>query len=64
MPEKCLIHFLDYFESKGEYFFQQLVNGYDYVKELFTDRIQEIDGEQSEKDVSTLIQKELDVLIG
>lgn len=54
----------DYFESKGEYFFQQLVNGYDYVKELFKDRIQEIDGEQSEKNVSTLIQKELDVLIG
>ncbi|MBT6325894.1 MAG: dTMP kinase [Bdellovibrionales bacterium] len=54
----------DYFESKGEYFFQQLVNGYDHVKKLFPDRIHEIDGEQSEKDVSIDIQKELDILIG
>ncbi len=54
----------DYFESKGEHFFQQLINGYDQLKSLFPDRIKEINGEQSEKDVSSDIQNELDCLIG
>lgn len=54
----------DYFESKGEDFYQKLVTGYDLAAELFPERIQVINAERDLKQIGTDIEQSLLELIG
>lgn len=54
----------DYFESRENAFFEDLINGYDDVAQLFPNRIKTIDGENSQQTVFALIQAQLDQLLG
>jgi dTMP kinase len=49
----------DYFESKGTNFYENLIKGYDAAADLFPERIEVIDGNQSEEVVFESIKESL-----
>lgn len=53
----------DYFESQGQSFYQNLIDGYDQAAELFPHRIDIVNGLQSQDGVFQDIIKSLDSLI-
>jgi dTMP kinase len=53
----------DYFESQKAEFYQNLVDGYRELSEIFNDRILKIDAEKSVSDVTKLILSDLEKFI-
>ena len=53
----------DYFESQGDSFYLDLIEGYDDACELFPDRIVTVDAERDENEVFEDIDKEIQKLI-
>lgn len=53
----------DYFESRGQDFYEKLVSGYDICTELFPDRVSVIDGNRGLDEVFESIKDEINTLI-
>lgn len=53
----------DYFESQQNEFYQDLIDGYHDVADLFSDRILKIDAEKSSEDVTSMILEDLEKFI-